>query len=125
MELDLGSTEIVENEEFLVDSLCQSSGAFPPSQYRYGELSVYYWGTYCVDHSSPLSLLIACSSHLTVNIGGNSLLSFSSLSSKPKIKKKFHFFTVNNMVSSRFQRDQYALPHCNVSHCLTAADAQK
>ena len=36
--LELGPAEIIENEEFSVDGLCQSFGAVPPSEYRYGKL---------------------------------------------------------------------------------------
>ena len=31
------SVDIAENEEVSVDGLCHSSGADPPSEYRYGE----------------------------------------------------------------------------------------
>lgn len=37
LKLDKVSVDIAENEEVSVDGLCHSSGADPPSEYRYGE----------------------------------------------------------------------------------------
>ena len=54
-----------------------------------GVLNTHNWGTYRGDHTSPLSHLSTLSSHLTVSIGKNLLLSFFSFTFEPKILQSF------------------------------------
>ena len=78
--------------------------------------SAQFWGSYCDGGTSRLSHLSSFSSHLTVIIGENLLLSFFSFTFKPKIFQSF----ISSQLTT-FPKDQYVPQFSVYLYLLTVA----